>query len=91
LSEAQIRAGKLALALKIYQAKKGTYPETLKALTPEILPQLPEDPFTGKDFIYRREEEGFIVYSLGQNLKDDQGTFDPRHREEGDIVWRSQR
>ncbi|MCD5397365.1 hypothetical protein LR003_00310 [candidate division NPL-UPA2 bacterium] len=90
-SEAQIRAGKLALALRIYRARQGTYPETLKALTPEILSQLPVDPFTGKDYIYRREEEGFIVYSVGENLRDDQGTFDPGYPEEGDIIWRSQR
>jgi len=87
-SEAQIRAAKLALALKIYKAKKGTYPLSLKALTPEILPQLPQDPFTGKDYIYRREGEGFIVYSLGLNLKDDQGAFERTHWKEGDIPWR---
>lgn len=90
-SEARIRAGKLALALKIYKAKKGVYPQSLKSLTPAILPQLPKDPFTGKDYVYRREGEGFLVYSVGQNLKDDNGAFDPKRREEGDIPWRCER
>ncbi|NOX97582.1 MAG: hypothetical protein GXO98_05940 [Nitrospirae bacterium] len=87
-SEARIRAGKLALALKIYKAGKGIYPPDLKALTPEILPRLPKDPFTGKDYIYKREGEGFIVYSVGDNLKDDKGAFNPKRWEEGDIPWR---
>jgi len=34
---------------------------------------VPIDPFTGKPLVYRREGEGFIVYSLGTNQKDDGG------------------
>ena len=59
-------------------------------LVPGIIPELPRDPFTGKDYVYRRKDTGFVVYSLGENLKDDGGTS---HKEMGwkgdyDIVWR---
>ncbi len=45
----------------------------LDALVPGILTEVPIDPFTGKPLVYRREGEGFIVYSLGSNQKDDGG------------------
>jgi hypothetical protein len=31
------------------------------------------DVFTGRPFIYRRTPEGFVLYSVGDNLKDDGG------------------
>jgi ABC-type transport system involved in multi-copper enzyme maturation permease subunit len=64
---------KLALALRIYREKHSNYPDTLSPLVPEVIPELPFDPFTGKDYIYRREGKGFIVYSVGLNQKDDSG------------------
>ncbi len=49
------------------------------------------DPFTGKSFVYRREGDGFIVYSLGVNRTDDGGVEDEKDRDKGDIVWRIER
>jgi len=70
---ASLDSFKLALALKIYREKHGSYPDTLAPLAPEVIPELPLDPFTGKDYIYRKEGKGFIVYSVGPNEKDDNG------------------
>jgi len=89
--EARIGLAQLALGLKIYKAEKGNYPDTLAELVPEILPELPEDPFTGKDFVYKRQGEGFLVYSLGENTKDEGGKWDEENRYQHDIPWRSQR
>ena len=94
--EAWIEGGHLTLALKAYKTKYGSYPENLKQLVPGILPSLPLDPFTGKDFIYRKEGKGFIVYSVGRNLKDDGGVSSVKKRRSSDyyqsgrkdIVWR---
>jgi hypothetical protein len=69
---------KLALTLKIYKQKHGNYPDTLSPLTPEIITELPTDPFTGKNYIYRREGKGFIVYSVGSNERDDKGVSDSK-------------
>ena len=78
----------VALALKAYKNKKGRYPESLAQLS-EVIEwgDLPEDLFSGQDFIYRREGEGFLVYSIGVNLKDDGGKAE-KDWEAGDIVWR---
>ena len=80
-----------ALTLKAYQNKKGEYPQSLAQL-PETIEwaNLPEDPFSGEDFIYRREGEGFLIYSIGANLKDDGGKVEQDWKE-GDIVWRCER
>ncbi len=85
----------IALACHIYKIKYGDFPESLDKLTPEILPSLPLDLFTGRNYIYRKaqlwekKKEGFIVYSLGDNLKDDGGKWGKKHKWVGDydIVW----
>ncbi len=71
--EATFLAARTGLACRLYKSRNGSYPESLEALVPGILAEVPIDPFTGKPFVYRREGEGFIVYSLGSNEKDDGG------------------
>jgi len=71
--EATFLAAQTGLACRLYKSRTGAYPESLEALVPGILKEVPIDPFTGKPFVYRREGEGFIVYSLGSNEKDDGG------------------
>ena len=51
----------LYLALKIYKAKYGRFPETLAQLAPEILPEIPLRPITGKNFGYHTEDNGFSL------------------------------
>jgi len=72
-NNATLDSCKLALALKIYREQHGNYPDTLAPLAPDIISELPLDPFTGKGYIYRKESKGFIVYSIGPNEKDDGG------------------
>ncbi len=63
-----------ALALAVYRARHGHYPEKLDALVPELLPQVPPDLFApGTTLIYRREGDGYVLYSVGQNGEDDGG------------------
>jgi hypothetical protein len=71
--EAMMLATKAGLACKIYRNKTGHYPENLEALVPDILPELPIDPFTGKPLVYKIENGELLIYSLGSNLKDDGG------------------
>jgi broad specificity phosphatase PhoE len=61
----------LAVSLAGYRLAHGIYPEELKVLGP-----LPQDSFSGKDFLYRRTEKGYEVYSVGLNSKDDDGNGD---------------
>jgi len=71
--DALILSCRAGLACRIYKGRTGEYPENLEALVPALLDAVPIDPFTGKPLVYRRDGEGFIVYSLGSNLKDDGG------------------
>lgn len=94
---ARIEAARLGIALKLYRTLHGAYPDSLHALTPEILDKIPADPFTGRDFIYRKQENGFLLYSIGPDMKDDGGMprKTPYYTEDGsptagDIVWKSE-
>ena len=63
-----------AIALKRYQLKYGNYPADLNSLVPEFLPSVPLDPVDGKPLCYRRNADGtFLLYSVGENGKDDGG------------------
>ena len=84
---AYIDTFKIVIGLKIYKERYGKYPEKIQLLAPEILPSLPYDPFTGKEFIYHIEKDYFLVYSLGENEKDDNGIFD-RKTKKDDIGWK---
>ncbi len=86
--KALLDTSRLGLALEIYRIEHGDYPDTLADLVPEIIPELPLDPLTGDDYIYRQEDEGFVVYSVGRNGTDDGGLHSPPDK---DIVWRIKR
>ncbi|MDD5455086.1 MAG: hypothetical protein PHW62_06290 [Candidatus Ratteibacteria bacterium] len=79
------------LALKLYKAKNGNYPGKLENLAPDFLNEIPVDPFSGKNLIYKKSANGFILYSLGPNMKDDGGIDARTVKWEGDydIVWES--
>jgi hypothetical protein len=63
-----------AIALKRYQLKNGNYPADLNSLVPEFLPAVPRDPVDGQPLRYRPNADGtFLLYSIGQNGKDDGG------------------
>ena len=89
--EAEIACGRTFLALRAYKARFGQYPRTLRDLQPGIGWKLPEDPFTGKDLVYKQVGGGFVLYSVGYDLKDNGGTaLQSRGQTEpgGDIVWK---
>jgi hypothetical protein len=76
------------LAIGGYHAEHGEFPPNLNALVPEYLDSLPTDFATGEPPVYRVEDGAAIVYSLGTNLKDDDGVDD---QQDGDIVFRIER
>jgi hypothetical protein len=95
--EAALAVAAVAFALKLYKAEHGSYPESPHVLAPDILRAVPTDPFTGKPLVYVRGGEGFLVYSIGLNGKDDGGLKETE--KEGkklnagtdDIAWRARR
>jgi hypothetical protein len=64
---------RVVLALELIKADKGHYPEKLEALTPDYLATIPKDRFSDGSLIYRLEPKGYVLYSVGPNMKDDGG------------------
>ena len=63
----------LALGLAGYRHDRGAYPARLAELCPAYVAEMPLDLFGDGDFRYRREDDGYLVYSIGPNGKDDGG------------------
>ncbi|HMC64121.1 MAG TPA: hypothetical protein VKI65_04215 [Gemmataceae bacterium] len=63
----------VAFALAWYQRDHGRYPKELNALAPKYLPKVPLDLFSGKPLVYRPSENGYLLYSVGVNGKDEGG------------------
>lgn len=92
--EAQIACGRTFLALRAYKAHFGEYPRTLRVLKSGIGWELPKDPFTGKDLVYKRTDRGFVLYSVAYDLKDNGGTplrSGDESQRSGDIVCKVDR
>jgi len=63
-----------AIVLKRYQLKYGNYPADLKSLVPEFILTIPLDPVDSQPLRYQRQADGtFLLYSIGENGKDDGG------------------
>jgi len=78
---------RIALLLKTYRAQHGRYPESLRDLAGPTGGALPLDTFSGRPYVYRRQGDGFLIYSWGPNLKDDGGVAPPPEDwQAGDIV-----
>lgn len=69
------------LALQAYQLEHGALPGRLEELTPEFLTELPLDPFdpVNRPLRYVRTDDGYVVYSIGADGKDDGGRAPPRN------------
>jgi hypothetical protein len=64
----------LALALAEYQAEYGRYPEKLSDLVPKYLKEVPKDIFNNDAALhYAPQGDGYLLYSVGLNGKDDGG------------------
>ena len=64
----------LIIALIRYKQDTGAFPESLDKLAKQgYIKQVPVDPFSDKPLAYRKTDNSFILYSWGENLKDDDG------------------
>lgn len=85
----------VALALEQYHLKRGDYPASLKELESSSNVPLPLDLVSRADFRYERQSnESYKLWSVGWNLKDDNGKIEHLggptgavKLEEGDWTW----
>lgn len=68
----------IGYALAAFNAEHGRFPDTLDALVPDLLPAVPLDLFSGDSLRYELKEDGFLLYSVGENGIDDGGLRDGR-------------
>jgi len=85
---ARVDTARLALAALRHKAKHGKLPEMLDALVPDLVEALPPDPFSGKPLLYRKDAEGFVLYAVGENGRDDQGDIERANGKQPDIGFR---
>lgn len=86
----------VACAIERHRIANGKLPDSLQALVPRFLDQLPADLITGEPLKYRRTDSGgFILYSVGWNQTDDGGSLSLTGKKgsgnldlmQGDWVW----
>ena len=81
---AHARVFRAGLALMRYRKAHGAFPDRLDQIEPAVR----LDPFTGGPLRYRKEGAGFLVYSVGPNLRDDGGQCTGYRGEEDDVAWK---
>ncbi len=87
---AHIRLMAVELAVRCYSSENGKPPAQLFDLVPKYIPRVPLDPFTEKDFIYRPQGMNWLVYSVGEDGRDDGGLPTSRKQgSKGDILCNS--
>ena len=83
---ANVRLALTAVALEQFRAAHGNrYPGALAELAPDFLPAVPVDPFDGQPLRYRKQDAGYVLYSIGPDLKDNGGK--QMTAKGGDIVF----
>ncbi|MHC4336827.1 MAG: hypothetical protein ACYSTG_02615 [Planctomycetota bacterium] len=91
----EFRALVTIIGLLRYKSDKGCYPENLQELmTAGYLNELPMDPWSDRPLVYKKTDDDFTLYSVGEDFEDDGGEvirdYDGRVRMwegEGDAVF----
>ena len=88
LHVARLDCARVGLAALRYRAKHGGLPDKLEALAPDLIAALPPDPYSGKPLFYRKAADGFVIYAIGDNGKDDGGDIERAGGEQPDVGFR---
>ncbi len=67
----RLELDKLGFVLALYRDCHGVYPERLADLMPTHVARIPDDLFNDSGLRYRRDGEGYLLYSVGKNGKSD--------------------
>lgn len=64
----------IACALERHRRAHGQYPASLEDLRPQFIQNIPRDIVSGGPLHYRRAADGFLLYAVGFDEKDNNGT-----------------
>lgn len=92
-NEAEAGGILIVAAIKLYEKKNGRPPSALSELKGDCISELPKDPFSGRDFVYKVRGNDWILYSVWENLTDDGGAGSWPHKvsDDKDLIWRNTR
>ncbi len=90
---AYLRVGRVGLAAWRYRQAKGKLPGTLAELAPGYIEAVPLDPFDGAALKYKFLDKGYVVYSVGMDGVDNDGTERTAENRKGehDIIFTVER
>jgi len=78
--QAQLRTAMVAVAVERYHVKHDAWPQGFDDLLKDgLLAAVPNDPWDGKSLRFKRTPTGVLIYSVGMDKIDNQGTFDRRN------------
>ncbi|MCG3147296.1 MAG: hypothetical protein PCFJNLEI_00735 [Verrucomicrobiae bacterium] len=72
-TQARLRIARTALAIERRRGGNADVPKGLNELVPDILNAIPNDTFTNQPLRYKELAKGYVVYSVGEDGKDDGG------------------
>jgi hypothetical protein len=76
----------LSAALAVHRTSHDGYPEKLDDLVPAVINKLPVDFYESKPFVYKRLSDGYLLYTIGLNGKDDDGSNSQMFTFEGRVL-----
>jgi hypothetical protein len=76
--QAELGATALLLAAERHRRRTGAWPASADSMAPEILTNPPVDPFSGRPFLFERLDGRLIIHSVGPNLRDEHGAYEPK-------------
>jgi hypothetical protein len=80
-----VQQAKTACLLELYWRSHGSFPERLEE--GKLFPSLPIDVCSGEPLHYHRILEGYWLWSIGSNRRDDGGLYDPRETPDHQLDW----
>jgi len=86
-SIAEQRGTLLIVALRRYKNEHGRWPDHLDDIRSMVLAEIFIDPFNSGSFVYKLTQDGFTLYSKGQNNIDEDGNSEWWGRRKGPDDW----
>ncbi len=88
-AQANLRSAIVVLAAERYRRQLGRWPESLEALVPQYVHEIPLDPYTGRPPIMKRLDDGLVIYTVGEDGIDNGGNLDDNPKKPGsDLGYR---
>jgi hypothetical protein len=80
--QANLGTTAILLAAERHRLKTGAWPTSIGEIGPGILANPPVDPYSGQPFRMARRDGQLLIYSIGDNLEDEHGAYEPKRSRE---------